>query len=116
MRAAAVVGRAGKADTAVDHLSEARLAAQRAPDGVYMGTTFGPSSVRIHELAVAVELGSNPAMIQRAANWNPPHHLPAERRSHYFIDLARAQLDLGHHEDSYRCLETARQVAPQHTR
>lgn len=116
MRAAVVAGRAGKADTAWDHLEEARRAAEMAPEGVYFGTAFGPSSVRIHELAVAVELGDNPAAVQRAAAWHPPATLPAERRSHYYIDLARAQLRLGHHHDAYLGLEAARRVAPQHVR
>jgi hypothetical protein len=86
------------------------------PEGVYFGTAFGPASVRIHELAVAVELGDSPAAVERAAAWHPPDHLPAERRSHYYIDLARAQLRLGHHQDAYVGLEAARRVAPQHVR
>lgn len=116
MRAAVVAGRAGKPDTARDHLDEARRAARQVPEGVYLDTAFGPISVRIHELAVAVELGDSPAAIQRAANWHPPDQLPAERRSHYYIDLARAELRLGHHEYAYICLETARRIAPQHVR
>jgi transcriptional regulator with XRE-family HTH domain len=116
MRAAVVAGRAGKPDTAWDHLGEAHRAARQVPEAIYFGTAFGPASVRIHELAVAVELGDSPAAVQRAAAWHPPDHLPAERRSHYYIDLARAHLRLGHHEDAYLGLETARQVAPQHVR
>jgi transcriptional regulator with XRE-family HTH domain len=116
MRAAVVAGRAGKPDAAWDHLGEAHRAARPVPEGVYFGTAFGPASVRIHELAVAVELGDSPAAVERAAAWHPPDHLPAERRSHYYIDLARAQLRLGHHQDAYLGLEAARQVAPQHVR
>lgn len=116
MRAAVVAGRAGYADTARSHLTEAHRVARQVPDGLYLGTAFGPSSVRIHELAVATELGDSPTTIQRAAAWHPPRHLPAERRSHYYIDLARAQLDLGHLTQAYQCLDTARRVAPQHTR
>lgn len=116
MRAAVVAGRAGKPDAAWDHLGEAHRAARQVPEGVYFGTAFGPASVRIHELAVAVELGDSPAAVERAASWHPPGHLPAERRSHYYIDLARAQLRLGHHHDAYLGLEAARQVAPQHVR
>jgi transcriptional regulator with XRE-family HTH domain len=116
MRAAVVAGRAGKPDAAWDHLGEAHRAARRVPEGVYFGTAFGPASVRIHELAVAVELGDSPAAVERAAAWHPPNHLPAERRSHYYIDLARAQLRLGHHQDAYLGLEAARRVAPQHVR
>jgi hypothetical protein len=116
MRAAVVAGRAGKADTAWDHLGEARRAARQVPEGVYFGTAFGPASVRIHDLAVAVELGDSPAAVERAAAWHPTATLPAERRSHYYIDLARAQLRLGHHQDAYLGLEAARQAAPQHVR
>ncbi|MBP2474804.1 transcriptional regulator with XRE-family HTH domain [Crossiella equi] len=116
MRAAVVAGRGGKHDVSWDHLGEAHRAARQAPEGVYFGTAFGPASVRIHELAVAVELGDNPAAVERAAAWHPPAHLPAERRSHYYIDLARAQLRLGHHQDAFLGLEAARRVAPQHVR
>lgn len=116
MRAAVVAGRVGKPDTAWDHLEEARRAARRVPEGVYLGTAFGPSSVRIHELAVAVELGECPAAVQRAAAWHPPDQLPAERRSHYYIDLARAELRLGHHHNAYLALHTARTLAPEHVR
>ncbi|MCT2587569.1 helix-turn-helix domain-containing protein [Actinophytocola gossypii] len=115
MRAAVVAGRANKADRAADHLREARSPARVVPEGVYRGTAFGPASLRIHELAVAVEL-RDPMGIERAAAWRPPENLPAERRSHYFIDLARAQLTLGRHEDAYLCLQAARQAAPEHTR
>jgi transcriptional regulator with XRE-family HTH domain len=115
MRAAVVAGRAGKADVAADHLREARRAAGRVPEGIYVGTAFGPASLRIHELAVAVEL-RDPLGIERAASWHPPDELPAERRSHYFIDLARAQLTFGRHEDAYLCLQAARRAAPEHTR
>ncbi|GLZ37902.1 hypothetical protein Acsp05_15260 [Actinokineospora sp. NBRC 105648] len=115
MRAAVVAGRAGKPDSAAEHLREARRACTTVPEGVYHGTAFGPASLRIHELAVAVEL-SDPVGIERASSWYPPPELPAERRSHYFIDLARAQLDLGRHEDAHASLQTARQVAPQHAR
>ncbi|APU21290.1 helix-turn-helix domain-containing protein [Actinoalloteichus sp. GBA129-24] len=115
MRAAVVAGRAGKADVATEHLREASRAAVGVPEGIYLGTAFGPASLRIHELAVAVEL-RDPLGIERAASWHPPDELPAERRSHYFIDLARAQLDLGYHDDAYLCLQTARQAAPEHVR
>jgi hypothetical protein len=54
--------------------------------------------------------------VVRAAAWHPPATLPAERRSHYYIDLARAQLRLGHHHDAYLGLDAARQAAPQHVR
>jgi hypothetical protein len=114
MRAAVVAGREGKRDAAWDHLGEARRVARDVPEGVYVGTAFGPSSVRVHHLAVAVELKDNPAAIEQAAAWSPPRSLTAERRSHYFIDLAVAQADIGFHHDACQSLQTARQIAPQH--
>ncbi|WP_157767950.1 helix-turn-helix domain-containing protein [Actinosynnema pretiosum] len=115
MRAAVVAARSGIADQAAEHLHLARQASLAVPEGVYYGTAFGPASLRIHELAVAAEL-RDPAGIQRATTWSPPSDLPAERRSHYYIDLSRAHLDLGNHEDAYTCLLAAREAAPEHTR
>ncbi|RAS59003.1 helix-turn-helix protein [Lentzea atacamensis] len=115
MRAAVVAGRIGDPHAARDHLHEASEAAKRVPEGVYRGTAFGPQSIRIHELAVATEL-RDPVGVERAATWHPSAELPAERRSHYYIELGSAQLDLGHHEEACVCIEMAREAAPQHTR
>lgn len=116
MRAGVVAARAGLLDQANDHLAEARRVAAKVPESVYYGTAFGPSSVRIHDVAVAVELGDSPTAVERASNWQPPQELPAERRSHYYIDLATAHLDIGRYDDAYGALRAARQIAPQHTR
>ncbi|MFD8493290.1 helix-turn-helix transcriptional regulator [Amycolatopsis sp. NPDC059657] len=116
MRAAVVAARAGKADEAHDHLDEARTAAADVSEGVYYGTAFGPASVKIHDVAVAVELGDSPTAVQRGRDWRPPRQLPAERQSHYYIDLAGAQLEVGRADDAYASLQLARQIAPQHTR
>lgn len=115
MRAAVMAGRAGLAELASAHLREAAAAASRVPDGVYDGTAFGPASTRIHQVAVAVELGDGPAALRHAAGWEPPRTLPAERRSHYFIDLARAQLWTERRTPALESLHTARAIAPQHT-
>ena len=116
MRAAVVAGRAGNGDQARDHLAEARRAAAGLAEDVYLGTAFGPSSVKIHDVAVAVELDDGPTAVEQAGAWQPPEHLPAERRSHYYIDLARAQLAIGRADDAFGALRTARQIAPQHVR
>ena len=97
MRAAVVAARCGDA-AACDHLGEAHAAARHVNEGICHGTAFGPSSVRVHEVAVAVEMGDGGAAVQQAAGWAPPLQLPAERRSHYYIDLARAQLWVGHRD------------------
>jgi hypothetical protein len=116
MRAAVVAAHAGLPQQADSHLDEARDAAQRVPDGVYYGTAFGPSSVRIHEIATAAEQGDAGKVLTRARGWQPSLAVPAERRSHYFIELARAQLWAGERSKALSSLHEARRIAPQHTR
>lgn len=116
MRAAVVAGRLADEDLASVHLREARRAADRVPEGAYRGTSFGPSSVRIHEVSVAVELGDGARAMKTAREWAPARDLPAERRSHYYIDLAQAQLWLGQREGAFESLQVARRIAPQHAR
>ncbi|WP_326950895.1 helix-turn-helix transcriptional regulator [Amycolatopsis sp. NBC_01307] len=116
MRAAVVSARAGKADEAGDHIADAYRAAEHTPEGIYLGTAFGPASVRIHEVAVAQELGDSPTAVQRGTGWHPPRELPAERRSHFYIDLAPAQVEVGRLEDAFVSLQMAKRVAPLHTR
>jgi transcriptional regulator with XRE-family HTH domain len=118
MRAAVIAGRAGLADRADEHLAEARALADRTPEGVYSGTAFGPDSVRVHELSYAVSLGDTG--VQRALDiareWAPPRALPPERRSGFYIELARAQTWGGRRADAFESLMVARRLAPQHTR
>ena len=116
MRAAVVAARAGKSDEADDHIADAYRAAEHTPEGVYLGTAFGPASVRIHEVAVAQELGDSPTAVQRGTGWHPPREIPAERRSHFYIELAPAQLEVGRLEDAFTSLQMAKRVAPLHTR
>lgn len=118
MRAAVIAGRAGHTDAADAHLDEARALGHQVPEGVYQGTAFVPDSVRIHAVSVAVSLGDD--HVQRAfdvaRDWKPPANLPAERRSGFYIELARAQLWGGLMDDSFESLKVARRIAPQHTR
>ncbi|MEV5594422.1 helix-turn-helix transcriptional regulator [Streptomyces sp. NPDC052496] len=118
MRAAVMAGRAGDAHVAAAHLSDARSLAAHVPEAVYQGTEFGPDTVRIHELSVAVSLGG--ALVRRVLDtvgaWVPPAGLAAERRSGFYIELARAQLWSGRSEQAFVSLQTARHIAPQHTR
>ncbi|MFJ4735300.1 helix-turn-helix transcriptional regulator [Streptomyces sp. NPDC088770] len=118
MRAAVIAGRDHDNSAAAHHLDEARALADQVPEDVYCGTAFGPDSVRIHEVSVAVSLGD--AHIGRALDlateWKPPKDLPAERRSGFYIELARAQLWTGLADDAFESLKVARHIAPQHTR
>lgn len=118
MRAAVIAGRARNASAAAAHLDEARSLADQVREDVYCGTAFGPDSVRIHEVSVAVSLGNDHVhrALDVAREWKPPQDLPAERRSGFYIELARAQLWSGLADDAFESLKVARHIAPQHTR
>jgi len=118
MRAAVIAGRAHDVSAAAAHLNEARALASRVPEDVYYGTAFGPDSLRIHEVSVAVSLGDDhlARALDIASKWKPSTDLPAERRSGFYIELARAQLWSGFVDDSFESLKVARRIAPQHTR
>uniref|UniRef100_UPI002F9122F1 helix-turn-helix domain-containing protein n=1 Tax=Streptomyces atratus TaxID=1893 RepID=UPI002F9122F1 len=119
MRAAVIAGRDANVGSADIHLKHARqLGDQVAREGVYLGTMFGPDSVRIHEVSVAVSLGRDHVdrALRVATEWKPPAALPAERRSGFYIELARAQEWAGLQADAFESLKVARAAAPQHTR
>ncbi|MGW2021066.1 helix-turn-helix domain-containing protein [Streptomyces decoyicus] len=118
MRAAVIAGRSGNEDAAETHLDEARALGDRVPEDVYNGTAFGPDSVRIHEVSVAVSLGGDQLgrALKVAHEWAPPGDLPAERRSGFYIELGRAQLWSGLPDAAFGSLKVARRTAPQHAR
>ena len=75
--------------------------------------------MRIHEVSVAVSLGQDHLhrALDVAREWKPPaEEVPAERRSGFYIELARAQLWAGKRDDAFESLKVARRIAPQHTR
>ena len=116
MRAAVLAGHAKERARARDHLAEAAEWAAQVPENEYHGTAFGPSSVRIHEVTLAVDTDDPDTAVCAARNWDPPEELPAERRSHFYIDLARAQARLDMVDEAVLALFQARAVAPEHTR
>ncbi len=118
MRAAVIAGRAGQSQAAASHLRYAAELAGVVPEHVYQGTAFGPDSVMIHEVSLAVSLGEShlARALDIAREWSPPHRLPAERRSGFHIEVARAQLWAGRPDDAFESLKLARRIAPQHVR
>jgi transcriptional regulator with XRE-family HTH domain len=111
-----VAARSNEADTAWAHVAEAKRAAMASGDNNYYQLAFGPTNVRIHEVAVAVELGDVAEAIRLADGFELPADMPAERSSHHYIDLARAFLWHGDRTQALECLQRARKLAPQQTR
>jgi hypothetical protein len=116
MRAAVLAARSGMPGEAADRIAEAQAVARQVPDGVYHGTAFGPGSVCVHELALAVETGDVGRAVKLAGQWQPPGALPAERWSHFHIEAARAYCWAGNRDQAITALWQARREAPQHTR
>ncbi|WP_239648023.1 helix-turn-helix domain-containing protein [Nocardiopsis ganjiahuensis] len=116
MRAAVFAAKDSQPRQATLHLAEASLAAQHTREAVYTGTAFGPASVRIHRVTLALESEEPDQALAAASGWVPPRELPAERASHYFIDVARAHNLLGRHDVVLANLHEAWRRAPEHTR
>ncbi len=116
MRAAVLAGRGGDRAAAEGHLDIAARWARCAPDGVYNGTAFGTSSVRIHQVSLALEVDELGAALELSANWAPSVQVPAERRSHFYLDRAIACQRAGRQDEAVCALSLARQIAPQHMR
>ena len=122
LEASLAAARGGDRDTADDHLAEASEAAERlGADRDDYRLVFGPVNVRIWDVSMAVELGDAGAAIARSDSgaFEPPTGFPAERTSHYHIDLVRGYLWTGRPADRDRSLQhllKAERIAPQHTR
>lgn len=116
MRAAVFAAKDGQPQQATAHLAQARLAARHTTEAVYTGTAFGSASVRIHQVTLALECEDPEQALVAASGWTPPKELPAERASHYFIDVARAHELLGRHDAVLTNLQAAWHRAPEHTR
>ncbi|WP_462183651.1 helix-turn-helix domain-containing protein [Frankia sp. AgKG'84/4] len=116
MRAAVFAARDANLDEARGHASEALGVARTLPEAIYLGTSFGPSAVRIHQITTAVDAGDPDDALRRAAQWRPGNDVPAERRSHYFVDVARAWADTGQPDQALSSLLDARAIAPEHIR
>jgi len=107
----------GSAQGAWTHMEAAREAATRmGRDRNDYGLAFGPSNVAQHEVAVAVELEDGGEVVRRATQVKLPNSVPAVRRGHHYIDLARGYVMAGDPAGGLRCLQEARRIAPQQTR
>lgn len=116
LKQAIVAARSNDADTAWSHLAEATEAAKVSGDNNYYQLAFGPTNVRIHEVAVAVELSDGAEAIRRADGFEVPATMSAERSSHHYIDLARGYLLNADRGRALESLQQARRLAPQQTR
>jgi transcriptional regulator with XRE-family HTH domain/tetratricopeptide (TPR) repeat protein len=103
-----------------DHHAAAVEAARQLPPRAadFYALQFNPANVAIHGAAVAVEMGDYDEALRRDAQIAPQMlaSLPAERRAHHRIDMARAYVELGKRDKALSSLVDAEKAAPQMTR
>lgn len=98
------------------HLDRAREIADRlGADRNDFGTEFGPTSVSLHAVRVAVELGDGGEALDLARRIESGG-LSAERQARYNIDLAQAHAMRRQIGEALRCLEEAERLTPEQTR
>ena len=113
LQRAVIASRANDADTAYGELEQAAQIAERLGDGHNeFNTEFGPTNVRLYEIAVAVELGDAGRALRAAATVDTSG-LSAERQSRMLIDVARAHAQRRQTNEAVAALTQADNIAPE---
>lgn len=95
------------------YIAKAQDAAARlGEDRNDFDTEFGPTNVKLHEVAVAVELGDAGDALDRAADVDPAALSP-ERRARFLLDLARAYGQRRRSADAVQALLDAEALTPE---
>lgn len=117
----AAIARARQQDSrgAWELIREAELAAGRlGSEHVGLHTIFGPTSVAIHSVAVAAELGDGRDVVKRAHDIDLMR-LPAgllERRAHFLIEVARGHSQQANDHEALATLLWAERLTPDEAR
>lgn len=98
-------------------LSEADRTAQRlGTDCNYYHTSFGPTSVKLYRVAVAVDLEDGADAVNEARGITPSQLAAKERFAHLLIDVARGYGQWGKTQRALGTLVAAERYAPQEVR
>jgi tetratricopeptide (TPR) repeat protein len=119
LRGTEVAAHARKPAVARDLLDEAHsVARQLGYDGNERFTAFGPTNVRLHQVAVPLLLGDGPGAVSAARQVTPDDlsRLPKERRASYYLALARGHSLAGHRDDAIDTLLTTESLFPDEIR
>lgn len=109
---AVLEARRGNGDEAHRHLKVASgLARNIGGDRNEHGTEFGPTNVKLHQVAVEVELG-NAAEALRLAQRTDSSPLSGERRARFLVDVARAHAQRREVARAVAALTLAESIAP----
>jgi transcriptional regulator with XRE-family HTH domain len=116
LQRAVIASRVNDPDAAYSHLERAAQVAARLGEGRNdYNTEFGTANVRLHEIAVAVELGDAGRAL-RAAAVVDTSGLSAERRARALIDVARAHTQRRQVSEAVTALRQADDITPEQVR
>jgi transcriptional regulator with XRE-family HTH domain len=117
LQAALSAARAGDPERAWEHYTAAeRAATEVGADRDDFRLSFGPTSVAIWGVALAVEMYDGPAAVARGEQVVLPATLPRARAGHHYMDLARGYFYNGDNQSAIGALVAARRVTPQQIR
>ncbi|SPE49573.1 putative transcriptional regulator [Streptomyces netropsis] len=126
LKLAVLEARDGNFGQAAQRLAEARTAAAiLRSDTTHYEMSFGPTNVRIHEVATLIDCGDTEQALARLSEWGEeqdrdewelPDTIAAERASHHHIDVAAARLVEGDRVGAHQDLKEARRISPNHAR
>ncbi|CAM5627494.1 helix-turn-helix domain-containing protein [Streptomyces microflavus] len=126
LKLAILEARDGRPEQAAQRLAEARAAAGiLRVDTTHYEMSFGPTNVRIHEVAAMIDAGDTQQAVaklrewgseQDRTEWELPQGIAKERASHHHIDVAAARLAEGDRQGAFADLSVARGISPVHTR
>jgi hypothetical protein len=109
---AVLEARQGRSDEARRHLKVAENLAKRlGGDRNDYGTEFGPTNVKLHQVAVAVELGNAAEALDLARRVDPAA-LSLERQARFLVDVARAHAQRRAVASAVATLADAERIAP----
>ena len=116
LQRAVIASRVNDPDAAYSHLERAVQVAARLGEGRNdYNTEFSTANVRLHEIAVAVELGDAGRAL-RAATAVDTSGLSAERRARALIDVARAHTQRRQVSEAVIALRQADDITPEQVR
>ncbi len=116
LQRAVIAAHVSNPDAAYGQLERASQLAVRLGEGRgEYNTEFGPANVRLHEIAVAVELGDAGRALRAAANVDTTG-LSAERRARMLIDVARAHAQRRQVHEAVAALLQAEAITPEQVR
>ena len=116
LQRAVIAAHVNDSDLAYGQLEWASEAAGRLGEGHNeYNTEFGPANVRLHEIAVTVELGDAGRALRAAAAVDTSG-LSAERRARMLIDVARAHAQRRQIGDAVAALLQAETITPEQVR